>query len=281
MQKKIAPVLTACALALSGTTMLECRRRARAEQVLARRDSAAHSAVPLRRCCIPAKHGAQRRKLRRLGRYYLEATPVAGAEQPSTRADRVGRKSRTARTSDGVQEPPTRDQRRRRPPAMLLNTVTPLCTVLSINTSYSLSGTATGGSYCYGFQVTQRAKTQVFLTGQNANTNFALTLIRHNDDDTLTVLGTSDQAGNANESLLTLTQPGLYYWLMDANASDGSSIQLRRDRQHECRRARAERHGRSRDYDSRQPHRHVGETWIARRTSTTSSSCLRTVRACC
>jgi len=107
-----------------------------------------------------------------------------------------------------------------------ISTITPLCPTLSVNTAYTLSGTTTGGSYCYHFQVTQRAKTQVFLIGQNASTDFALTLVRHEENDTLTVLGTSDQVGNADEVLLALTEPGHYYWLMDAYASDGSPFQF-------------------------------------------------------
>jgi hypothetical protein len=87
-----------------------------------------------------------------------------------------------------------------------------------------LTGTATGGSYCYAFQITQRAKTQVYITGQSANTDFALTLVRNEEDGTLTSLGTSDSPGNATESLIALTQPGIYYWLMTANASDGSAF---------------------------------------------------------
>lgn len=106
------------------------------------------------------------------------------------------------------------------------NAITPLCTTLNTGTAYTLDGTATGGSYCYHFEITQRAKTQVFLTGQNGNTDFALTLIKHEADDTLTSLGTSDQPGNADEGLLALTEPGDYYWSMDANASDGSVFQF-------------------------------------------------------
>jgi len=144
------------------------------------------------------------------GRYYIHATPVQGVRQPP--ADQSAHSGVTA-APDG--DAPT-------PDTPSVSAITPLCPVLAINTTYTLSGTAAGGSYCYGFQITQRAKTQAFLTAQNASTNFSLTLIRHNDDDTLTVLGTSDQPGNANEGLVALTQPGLYYWLMAANASDGS-----------------------------------------------------------
>lgn len=106
------------------------------------------------------------------------------------------------------------------------SSITPLCTTLSTGTAYTLDGTTTGGSYCYHFEITQRAKTQVFLAAQNVNTDFALSLVRHEEDDTLTLLGASDQPGNADESLLALTEPGDYYWLMDANASDGSAFQF-------------------------------------------------------
>jgi hypothetical protein len=41
---------------------------------------------------------------------------------------------------------------------------------------------------------------------------------------TLTVVGTSDQPGNADEGIIALTEPGIYYWLMTANASDGSGF---------------------------------------------------------
>jgi phage protein U len=145
-------------------------------------------------------------------RYYIHATPVQGVRRAP--ADQPASSGETAATDGNALTADTASG----------SAITPLCTVLSINTTYTLSGTATGGSYCYGFQITQRAKTQVFLTGQNASTNFSLTLIRHNDDDTLTALGTSDQPGNANEVLTALTQPGLYYWLMTANASDGSAF---------------------------------------------------------
>lgn len=111
-------------------------------------------------------------------------------------------------------------------PAPSISAITPLCPTLSINALYTLSGTTTGGSYCYHFQITQRSKTQVLLVGQNANTNFALTLVRHEENDTLTVLGTSDNPANADESLLAFTAPGHYYWLMDANASDGTPFQF-------------------------------------------------------
>jgi hypothetical protein len=142
--------------------------------------------------------------------YNFEAVPVR-SYKPLERQPKV----------DAASETDTQIQSK-----IATSAITPLCTTLSTDTSYTLDGTTTGGSYCYHFEITQRAKTQVFLTGQNANTDFALTLVRHEEDDTLTSLGTSDQPGNADEGLLALTQPGNYYWLMDANASDGSSFQF-------------------------------------------------------
>ncbi|WP_029655448.1 hypothetical protein [Marinobacter daepoensis] len=142
--------------------------------------------------------------------YNFEAVPVR-SYKPLERQPKV----------DATSETDTQIQSK-----IATSAITPLCTTLSTDTSYTLDGTTTGGSYCYHFEITQRAKTQVFLTGQNANTDFALTLVRHEEDDTLTSLGTSDQPGNADEGLLALTQPGNYYWLMDANASDGSAFQF-------------------------------------------------------
>ncbi len=91
----------------------------------------------------------------------------------------------------------------------MASATTPLCPTLNINTAYTLPDTETGGSYCYHFEVTQRAKAQVFLVGQSTNTDFALTLLRHEADDSLTVLGVSDTAGNADESVLALTSQAI------------------------------------------------------------------------
>ena len=225
MQKRITPMLvTTCSLVLSGAAMLMGAMPAHAAQVpLAVAPERVQQAAPQE---LRARVGTGApEKVLGTG-FYLEAVPVPGSGQVSAQPAQPAAKvapgaESTARAASATQSASV--GRVARPP-ITTNAVTPLCTVLNINTSYSLSGTATGGSYCYGFQITQRAKTQVFISGQNASTNFALTLIKHNDDDTLTVLGTSDNAGNANEGLLALTQPGLYYWLMDANASDGSSF---------------------------------------------------------
>src|SRR6185369_4229447 len=81
------------------------------------------------------------------GRYYIHATPVQGVRQPP--ADQSAHSGVTA-APDG--DAPT-------PDTPSVSAITPLCPVLAINTTYTLSGTAAGGSYCYGFQITQRAKT--------------------------------------------------------------------------------------------------------------------------
>lgn len=145
--------------------------------------------------------------------YNFEAIPMENAPASASRSAQPGTKEAAAQD----QELNT---------LQTASTITPLCTTLSTDVAYTLDGTATGGSYCYHFEIMQRAKTQVFVIGQNASTDFALTLVRHEADDSLTSLGTSDQLGNADEVLLALTEPGHYYWLMDANASDGSAFQF-------------------------------------------------------
>lgn len=142
--------------------------------------------------------------------YHFEAVPVRPVEPAERQSSVSGPAAAASQTQAKV----------------TTSAITPLCTTLNTGTIYTLDSTTTGGSYCYHFEITQRAKTTVFLTGQNANTDFALTLIKHEADDTLTSLGTSDQPGNADEGLLALTEPGDYYWSMDANASDGSAFQF-------------------------------------------------------
>jgi len=102
--------------------------------------------------------------------------------------------------------------------------ITPLCTTLNTDTLYNLGGTSAGNAYCYHFEITQRAKTTVLLVGQSAATNANLTVFRHEADDSLSVVGSSANAGNADEVVLALTEPGHYYWYIDVVASDGSNF---------------------------------------------------------
>ncbi|WAF88383.1 hypothetical protein NRL37_13355 [Metapseudomonas otitidis] len=104
------------------------------------------------------------------------------------------------------------------------NAYTPLCTSLSINQLYTLSGVQQGGSYCYHFEIGQHSKTEAVVTEQSAGTDFELFLLRDDGNGNLQLVGHSNQPGNADESILAVTPPGHYYWLMNAHASDGSPV---------------------------------------------------------
>lgn len=104
------------------------------------------------------------------------------------------------------------------------NAYTPLCTSLSINQLYTLSAVQQGGSYCYHFKIGQHSKTEAVVTGQSADTDFELFLLRDVGNGNLQLVGHSNQPGNADESILAVTPPGQYYWLMNAHVSDGSPI---------------------------------------------------------
>lgn len=104
------------------------------------------------------------------------------------------------------------------------NAYTPLCTSLSINQLYTLSGVQQGGSYCYHFKIGQHSKTEAVVTGQSAGTDLELFLLRDDGNGNLQLVGHSNQPGNADESILAVTPPGQYYWLMNAHVSDGSPI---------------------------------------------------------
>jgi hypothetical protein len=101
---------------------------------------------------------------------------------------------------------------------------TPLCTTLGINTAYSFTGAQAGGAYCFHFAITQKAKTTLSLGGQSANTNFVLYLLKDDGLNNLSVVGSSDAAGNANEAVQAITEPGNYYWYMVAHTADASSV---------------------------------------------------------
>ncbi|WDE12748.1 hypothetical protein [Thalassomonas haliotis] len=102
--------------------------------------------------------------------------------------------------------------------------ITPVCPTLNIDTLYTLNNSTAGSASCYHFEITQRAKTTVLVVGQNAQTNANLTVFRHEADDSLTVVGSSANAGNADEVVLALTEPGHYYWYIDLVAADGGAF---------------------------------------------------------
>lgn len=108
-------------------------------------------------------------------------------------------------------------------PFQLDSDFTPLCPTLDTNVSYSLSGTFTGDSYCYHFAIPTRAKTTTYIVDQNTETDFTLSLI-YDDGENLFLLGTSNNPGNNDEVVQAITDPGHYYWLLEANSSTGDPI---------------------------------------------------------
>jgi hypothetical protein len=102
------------------------------------------------------------------------------------------------------------------------STITPICPTLATGSLYTLSNSQPGESICYHFEITERSKTTALLVGQSTETDVNLSVLRHNPDDTFTAIGTSANTGNLDEVVLTLTEPGHYYWFMEVIDSDGS-----------------------------------------------------------
>lgn len=100
----------------------------------------------------------------------------------------------------------------------------PLCPTLTVNSLFTLGGVQTGGAYCYHFSVPQKSKATVLLTAQSAGTNMALSLLKDDGLNNLSIVGSSDSPGNIDEAILAVIQPGDYYWLMEANVADGTDI---------------------------------------------------------
>lgn len=101
---------------------------------------------------------------------------------------------------------------------------TPLCPTLDIDTTYTLSGTFTGDSYCYHFTIPTRSKTTTYITDQNIETDFSLSLLYDDGENNLYVLGTSNSPSNNDEIVQAITEPGHYYWFLEANNSTGDPI---------------------------------------------------------
>lgn len=102
--------------------------------------------------------------------------------------------------------------------------ITPLCQTLNTGVLYTLSNSVVGNASCFHFEITERAKTTALLVGQNAQTDANLTIFRHEADDSLSVVGTSTNTGNADEVVLALTELGHYYWYIDVVAADGGDF---------------------------------------------------------
>ena len=76
---------------------------------------------------------------------------------------------------------------------------TPLFPTLDINKLYTLTGVETGAQIAYHFNLPKNARIQVQLLNQSAGTDMSLTLFHDDGQGNLTPLGTSDNAGNADE----------------------------------------------------------------------------------
>lgn len=99
---------------------------------------------------------------------------------------------------------------------------TPLFPTLDINTLYNVTGVETGAEVAYHFNLAQSARIQLQLLNQSAGTNMSLSLFHDDGQGNLTLLGTSDNAGSADEYLNGVMPAGDYYWYMVANtASNG------------------------------------------------------------
>ncbi len=104
------------------------------------------------------------------------------------------------------------------------NAITPVCPTLSTNALYTLTGIEQGTNPCYHFEITETSKTTALLVDQAAGTNIDLSIIRHNPDDSLTLMGSSNNSGNTDEVVKTLTEPGHYYWFMTAVEASNASV---------------------------------------------------------
>ncbi|MBQ4861544.1 hypothetical protein J8L98_07560 [Pseudoalteromonas sp. MMG013] len=104
--------------------------------------------------------------------------------------------------------------------------ITPVCPTLATGNQYTLSGASAGDVICYHFEITQRSKTTALLFGQTGTSNIDLSIIKHNADNTFTALGQSTNTGTDDEVVVTLTEPGHYYWYMEVAESDGSAFNV-------------------------------------------------------
>lgn len=70
----------------------------------------------------------------------------------------------------------------------------------------------------------QKAKSIIGLTGQSGGNDFGLLLLKDDGANNVSIVGTSDAVGNGDETIVTLTEPGNYYWYMVPYATDGTPI---------------------------------------------------------
>lgn len=100
----------------------------------------------------------------------------------------------------------------------------PLFPTLDINTLYTIDGVSQGQDFAYHFNLPQNARVQVQLVNQSAGTDMALTLFQDDGQGNLSVIGSSDAAGNADEYLNGVLPAGDYYWYMVANTANNAEF---------------------------------------------------------
>lgn len=100
----------------------------------------------------------------------------------------------------------------------------PMFPTLDINTLYTISGVQAGEEFAYHFNLPQNARVQVQLVNQSAGTDMSLTLFRDDGQGNLSVVGSSDAAGNADEYLNGVLPAGDYYWYMVAKVASNSQF---------------------------------------------------------
>lgn len=100
----------------------------------------------------------------------------------------------------------------------------PLFPTLDINTLYTVDGVQAGNEFAYHFNLAQNARVQVQLVNQSAGADMSLTLFQDDGQGNLSVVGTSDAAGNADEYLNGVLPAGDYYWYMVANTASNAQF---------------------------------------------------------
>ncbi|WP_411565428.1 hypothetical protein ACLIN3_18005 [Pseudomonas orientalis] len=100
----------------------------------------------------------------------------------------------------------------------------PLFPTLDINTLYTFDGVQAGNEFAYHFNLAQNARVQVQLVNQSAGADMSLTLFQDDGQGNLSVVGTSDAAGNTDEYLNGVLPAGDYYWYMVAKVADNAQF---------------------------------------------------------
>lgn len=106
---------------------------------------------------------------------------------------------------------------------------TPACTELAIGTVYTLSGTATGSSYCYYFPVTsETVRIDAVLINQLANSDHDITVAQDdpNNPYTFPIVHSSTYTGNSDERVSFISDAGHYYLFIDTYASTGEPFNI-------------------------------------------------------